>query len=408
MQTFQCTQCANLVFFDSQVCVNCGSPLGFDPESLTLLALQSIEAPHPSALNLEDAVNDTTAPTAPVGDSPLIVQSHWQLNNAMGFQIHTQQPVGGYKFCKNHIDAHGCNFLLAASDSHDYCLSCRQTETIPNLSNLSNLHAWITIENAKRRLFYSLAKLGLKNTQHPPKYDFLEDIEGQDPVMTGHANGLITLNIAEADDAERTRRRINLHEPYRTLLGHLRHEVGHFYWDQFFIRDEWALAKFRLLFGDERLDYSQALQQHYQTPQGDWQNNYVSSYASAHPWEDWAETWAHYLHLIDLQETASSYQLQFAIHGTQGVLCTQVENPFTTFAQAPQDDSPQDISHLLNQSMGISLVLNSLNRSLGHNDAYPFALSSPVLQKLGFVHNAIRRYAHQKNRATLPDQPAVC
>lgn len=381
MRLFQCSHCNSLVFFENKTCVNCGSQLGFDPTALKMLALQ---APLPASQPVAAPASQTPTPalwSAKMQDTSGLADS----NSAALFQL-----------CKNALDYDSCNFLVAVSDPNDYCPSCRQTHLIPNLSTPGNLQAWTTIENAKRRLFYTLAKVGLNSEEQSPRYEFLEDIDQQEPILTGHANGLITLNIAEADDAERTRRRIKLHEPYRTLLGHLRHEVGHYYWDQFFSQDETALAECRALFGDERADYAQALEQHYQNPKPDWQLAHISQYASSHPWEDWAETWAHYLHLVDLQETAASYQLQFATPGTTGPIATAVEDPFGLFAQAPQDGSAQDIGRILNQTMGVSLLINSLNRSLGHNDAYPFALTSAVLEKLAFIHNAVRRYVHNK------------
>lgn len=356
-----------MVFFENFACVSCGHPLGFDPHSLMMVALV------PAA---------TTTGMAALWDTA-IGPTH---NHAVAL------PLGPFKRCRNHVDYGACNFLLAADDAHEYCVSCRQTHTIPNLSKPGNLEAWITIENAKRRLYYTLARLGLEGLATTPAYDFLEDVPGEDPVLTGHANGLITINIAEADDAERTRRRIALHEPYRTLLGHLRHEVGHFYWDRFFLGNLQALEQFRQIFGDEREDYAEALERHYHSPRTDWQGNYISSYATAHAWEDWAETWAHYLHLIDLLETAAAYQMSFATLGSQGYVHMQAQDPFAYFASAPRDGSPQDIGALLNLGMGVSLVLNSLNRSLGQNDAYPFTLPTPVLGKLSFVHNVVQAY----------------
>lgn len=351
MKTFQCTQCGSLVFFNDLVCVTCHHALGFDPEVLSLRAVGPEEG----------------------GDID-----------------------GPWRFCRNHADHQACNFLVAADDPDDYCVSCRQTRVIPNLEVPGNRQRWATIEHAKRRLYYTLAKLGLENARssdaplRTPVYEFREDVPGEEPVMTGHANGLITLNIAEADDTERTRRRTHLHEPYRTLLGHLRHEVGHFYWDLFFPNDSPALEQFRQLFGDERTDYGQALQRHYASgPPADWPAHHVSSYATMHPWEDWAETWAHYLHLMDLLETAAHFQMQFSLQGPGEAVTTRCQDPYgpATDAQTAQPT----FTELLSQGMATSLVLNSLNRSLGQDDAYPFALSTPVLEKLGFVHEVVRR-----------------
>jgi hypothetical protein len=213
-----------------------------------------------------------------------------------------------------------------------------------------------------------------------PTFEFLAELPGQQ-VMTGHCEGVITLNIAEADDAERVRRRVALHEPYRTLLGHLRHESGHYYWDRL-IRDGGRTGDFRRMFGDESQDYGQALSAHYASggaPAG-WQANHVSAYATAHPWEDWAETWAHYLHMVDLLETAASYNTRVVVPGSEDDP-DEVENPFDTGAD--------DFDHLVEQWVPLTLLLNSLNRSLGQDDAYPFALTSGALEKLRFVHDVI-------------------
>jgi hypothetical protein len=194
---------------------------------------------------------------------------------------------------------------------------------------------------------------------------------------------VITLNIAEADDAQRVQRRVALHEPYRTLLGHLRHESGHFYWNRL-IEDAGRIDSFREMFGDERADYGQALDAYYAaggTP-ADWQARYVSAYATSHPWEDWAETWAHYLHMVDLLETASSFSTRLVVPGSDVGEIDEVANPFDTGTGA--------FDQLVDQWIPLTLLLNSLNRSLGQDDAYPFALTSGALQKLRFVHDLIQ------------------
>jgi hypothetical protein len=368
MKTFQCTHCHSLVFFNDLQCMQCGHALGFDPRSLTMCAVTAVPAHEHE--QTQDAPSQL-----------------WQVAAAVDTGVH--QAPARYRFCLNHTEHQACNFLVDADDPQSYCVSCRQTRLIPNLAIPGNLQHWATIEHAKRRLYYTLAKLGLEGAAagaagvRAPVYEFREDIPGEPPVMTGHDDGLITLNIAEADDAERTRRRVELHEPYRTLVGHLRHEIGHYYWDEFFLNDPQALEAFRQRFGDETLDYGQALQQHYQQPRTDWQIAHVSSYATSHPWEDWAETWAHYLHLMDLLEIAASYRLSFELPGPNGPTAVQCLDPY----EAPQTTLPD----LLGQGMGVSLVLNSLNRSLGQEDAYPFVLSTPVLDKLAFVHDIVQR-----------------
>jgi hypothetical protein len=198
--------------------------------------------------------------------------------------------------------------------------------------------------------------------------------------MTGHASGVITVNLAEADDAERVRRRVQLNEPYRTLLGHFRHEVGHYYWERL-IGGTDRLEAFRTLFGDERADYAAAVERHYRdgAPAG-WQHEHVSAYATMHPWEDWAETWAHYLHLIDTLETAAACGLALKPARDDEPALDHVPDPTST---------PISFERMLEDWGPITYVLNNLNRGLGNDDAYPFVLSTRSREKLAMVHETI-------------------
>lgn len=356
MKTFRCDNCGHPLFFENVQCLKCGSALAFLPDRLALCAVEPV----------------------PGKDEGL-----WQRRTGQRRKVDTMQ----YRLCRNHTEHGACNFAVPAADPNVLCVSCRQTRVLPDLSMPENRERWYRIEVAKRRLFYTLAQLGLVAANPPagqrdgPVFEFLADLPGQQ-VVTGHCEGVITLNIAEADDAERVRRRVALHEPYRTLLGHLRHESGHFYWDTL-IRAAGRLEAFRTVFGDESANYAQALDAYYAaggTPAG-WQGQYVSAYATAHPWEDWAETWAHYLHMVDLLETASSYNTRLVVPGTDAGDAEEVANPFERQAV--------DFDELVDQWIPLTLLLNSLNRSLGQDDAYPFALSSQALDKLRFVHNVI-------------------
>jgi hypothetical protein len=199
-------------------------------------------------------------------------------------------------------------------------------------------------------------------------------------VLTGHANGLITLNVEEADDAKREKIRLELHESYRTLLGHFRHEVGHYYWDRLVPDGPW-LEPFRKLFGDERADYAAALKANYDDgPPADWADRYISSYASTHPWEDWAETWAHYLHIVDSLGTALGFGLD--AEDLEGTIA-----PFEGDAlYAPEDAGAEHFLSLLNSWIEMTMVLNELARSMGQPDFYPFVMSKPVVAKLQLVH----------------------
>jgi hypothetical protein len=217
---------------------------------------------------------------------------------------------------------------------------------------------------------------------------FTTPIKGIAPVFTGHANGLITINIAEADDVARTQTRVSMGEGYRTLLGHFRHEIGHYYWDLLIKDNEQWTSAFRECFGDEQQDYQAALDRHYQQgAPADWQNEYISEYATMHPWEDFAETWAHYLHMIDTLETAQSYGLEVSVE------MEQVGVPNISEVDLPQEDplfgKRSEMKNILDTWVRFSVMLNSLNRSMGLPDAYPFVLNKAVENKLIFIHRLI-------------------
>jgi len=234
-------------------------------------------------------------------------------------------------------------------------------------------------------LVYSLIRLGLPlaSKANDPEtglwFDFKANVEGEDPVMTGHDNGLITVNIAEADSVQREAARQKMGEPYRTLIGHFRHEVGHYYWDVLVTRDEDTLMEFRRLFGDETQDYGEALERHYaEGAPTNWGDSFVSAYASTHPWEDWAETWAHYLHLVDTLETAYFFGMS---------LDADLAPPTELKMAACFDPYQQrDFEPIFNATLPITFAVNSLNRGMGQPDLYPFVLPATVVEKMRFVH----------------------
>jgi hypothetical protein len=341
MRVFHCGHCDHLVFFENTTCVKSGHSLAFLPE---LLLLGSLEPE----------------------------KDHW---------TSPLRPEGAYRLCANYLDSQVCNWAVDAADSNPLCLSCRLTTVIPDLAIDGHTAAWFKLEGAKRRVVYTLLALGLP--RDGLSFQLLADPgPGQPPVLTGHANGVITLNIAEADDAERERRRHALSEPYRTLLGHIRHQIGHFYWSTLIEPREDRLRRFREQFGDERANYSVALQQHYANgAPTDWQDRFVSAYASAHPWEDWAETWAHYLHMIDTLETAAMCGVSLKPKRRDEPSLGRVSES----AVAP--DGPFD--RLLASWFPVTYLLNNLNRGMGLVDAYPFVLAPPAIDKLRFVHDAI-------------------
>jgi len=349
MKTFHCDKCAQQVFFENTFCSNCNSTLGYDPAQRRINSFEQTDS------------------------------GQWQsLNRISEGKL--------YKQCSNYVEHNVCNWMLPADDPHALCASCQLTVVIPALSTSKNHILWARLESAKRRLLYSLATLNLTPASKEAEPDtglafqFLEDTPTDPCVMTGHDNGLITLNIAEADPAERERTREQMQERYRTLLGHFRHESGHYYFDRLVADSEW-IEPYRALFGDERQDYGVSLQRHYaQGPVPDWEQHFVSSYASAHPWEDWAETWAHYLHMLDTLETAHACGLSLKPAKPDEPSLDAVALPTRT-------DSFDDT---VKNWFALTYVLNSLSRSIGMPDAYPFQLSTPVLEKLEFVHTVVR------------------
>ena len=288
-----------------------------------------------------------------------------------------------------------CNWLIPFDQPIELCLACSFNGTIPSLDNQDNIDNWRKLEIAKHRLLYSLLKLKLpleykKEVSEPGlQFNFLNTINPDEKVTTGHDNGVITINVAEADEVERVSNKINLREKYRTLLGHFRHEVGHYYWD-ILIKDTALHSEFRNLFGDETLDYGQALQRYYdQGAPPDWANNFISPYATAHPWEDWAESWSHYLHMMDTLETAHTFGI--AIHPTQKeqkkIIDTEIsKDPYVC----------KDFQEIIDMWFPLTFAVNSLNRSMGHADFYPFIISPPVIDKLNFIHDVCRKFTKEK------------
>jgi hypothetical protein len=350
MQVFHCQHCAQLVFFENVQCLKCGRTLAYLPDLKLMSALE------------------------PAGEN------RWRPLAAGAQQ--------SYRLCENYSAQAICNWAVAADDPHPLCISCRLTRLAPDPTRADQHLAWQKLEQAKRRVIYSLTQLGcpiVDRADDPDRglaYEFRADAEGTaGAVLTGHANGVITVNIAEADDAERERRRLQLHEPYRTLVGHFRHEIGHYYWDRL-VKDSAWLERFRGLFGDERLDYGAALEAHYRDgPPADWQMRFVSAYAASHPWEDWAETWAHYLHMTDTLETAVA----------NGLSLQPAAADEPTFRAGDLADPPQEpFARLIESWFPIAYVVNNLNRCLGMPDAYPFVLSTPAIDKLRFAHEVIR------------------
>lgn len=353
MKTFHCNRCGNLVFFENVECERCRATLGFIP---TLSQIAAFD-----------------------GDD----ESGWR-------SLHPDARDARFKRCHNYQVESVCNWMVPADDHGSLCEACKLTHTIPDLSIPENRLYWYKLEAAKRRLLYTLQALGLPVVSRDDdpasglQFDFLANTGPHDPVLTGHDNGRITINVAEADDAHREQMRNAMGESYRTLLGHFRHEVGHFYFNRL-IAGTRRLEPFRKLFGDERADYAASLQRHYdQGAPADWNDAYICAYATMHPWEDWAETFAHYLHMVDTLDTAVSCGLVLQPDSPQEPTLTD---------QTPVEDA--SFRSLLNRWFPLTYVLNSLNRSLGVPDGYPFTLSPVVVSKLEFVHRVIDSAARE-------------
>ncbi|MCR9115429.1 MAG: putative zinc-binding peptidase [bacterium] len=354
--SFRC-RCGRPVYFHNSVCLGCDSPLGYEPELQQVCALATGSKPRTWKLDKQDEVEAT------------------------------------WKRCENFESPAGCNWLTRADEEETLCRSCRLNNTIPDLNDSDNCLWWRRIENAKRHLVAQLLNLGLpvvskvsEDEEQGVMFDFLRSPEKGPRVLTGHAAGKITLNVEEADDSIREKTRHEMHEPYRTLLGHFRHEIGHYYWDRLVAGTPW-LEKFRDLFGDERQDYAAALQRNYkQGPAANWEEQFISSYATVHPWEDWAESWAHYLHIVDSLDTA----LRFGLHGED---VEQAVEPFTV-SDLYDPDAPDAhrVILLINSWVQLTTVVNELARSMGQHDFYPFVMSRPVLRKMHFIQMIVKEW----------------
>ena len=362
MRHYQCT-CGNILFFDNTSCLQCGTEVGYDPAGDQMVAL----------------IKETA-----------------------------------FQRCANGLQHGICNWLVPLGAAEPLCSSCQLNRTIPDLAVPGNREAWHKIEIAKRRILYTLARLQLspvskrEDPENGLAFDFLRPLPNQ-PVLTGHEDGVITLNVDEAEDLEREKRKLELGESYRTLIGHFRHEIAHYYWDRFFQNrpdDDPNLSAFREVFGDEREDYNAALQRHYnQGPVAAAPGTFITTYASVHPWEDWAETWAHYLHIIDGTETSRSF----------GLSGEKVPIPFTPFPEEsvtlPQQlnwpaGEKEEFLKLLRGWAKLSPAINEIVASLGHPAFYPFVFSEEILRKFFFVHHMMKDFGANPAAAAKPPTSA--
>jgi hypothetical protein len=344
MRDFICPKCGQHLTFENSVCLSCRSPLGFSLQDMSLLVIAS-------------------------GDE----------SAQAGFV-----DADKYQLCAN-LHLAECNWLVEKSPVRKLCRSCALTRTRPTDIDAKALTAFADAERAKRRLIAELfeLKLPIIGRDEDPDYGLAFDLlsSGQEKVFTGHQNGIITLDLAEGDDVHREQLRIAMDEPYRTLLGHFRHEIGHYYFYQLVSTSPDYDKRFRKLFGDPDAEYQEALDRHYKegAPPG-WRDDFVSSYATMHPAEDWAETFAHYLHVRDTLDTAAAFSFAPAA---------------ATFERRVL--GPSGFDQIIDMWLPLSWALNMINRSMGKEDVYPFVLPVKVLDKMRFIHTVVDEITSARN-----------
>jgi hypothetical protein len=355
VRSFTCGCCRQLVFFENTQCLGCGAALGVDPDRREVVTLRAAT----------DGVLVEVDPAAAPGGR------RWRrCANACLVDCNWLVPIG-----------------TGSAGPSGLCASCDLTRTRPADVDPVGISLLATAEAAKRRLVFQLGELGLpivsRHTDGDGGLAFDLLSSGSAQVTTGHDNGLVTLNLAESDDAYREQTRHQLGEPYRTLLGHFRHEIGHYYWTSL-VEGSHQVDTWRALFGDERQDYDAALKQHYESgPPRQWGEHYVSAYATMHPWEDWAETFAHYLHIRDTIQTAAAFGIVIA-----GPIDMRTGRRDPQLASIPIDGTleVEGFHAVIADWLPLTYALNAVNRSMGRDDLYPFVLAPTILDKLAFVH----------------------
>lgn len=354
MKNFFCN-CGAVVFFENNQCLSCGSELGWCP------ACESIGAIHKDA-------------------------------NGQYYCSHASCGAPLSK-CHNYAVEHVCNRCTltekVTGETENLCDYCRFNETIPDLSVEGNREKWQRIEVAKRRLLYTLDTLNIpygsskEGFEVPLSFDFKGDsskksflwfnMSKHEQVFTGHADGKVTINIREADDIEREKARISFGEAHRTVIGHFRHEMGHYFWD-LLVKGK-CEQEYVAIFADHKNpDYSTALEHYYEHgPKAGWQSHYISAYATMHSWEDFAESFAAYLDMVSVVDTAFH---AFSLNSL---------NPITA--------SFKDIAKEYAQ---LGLFMNEMNRAVGLIDLVPEVHTQAILRKIEFIHDLLRKAGQQK------------
>lgn len=346
MRVFHCDRCGNVVSFSAQTCPHCSSLLGYVPRQRTIRLLEPANDPVSYEIDGEE-------------------QLAWRCLNS----------------------AWGCNWMVPTRSGNVWCRSCQLTRGRPDEAQPDAVEAWAIAEFAKRRLVHQLDEIRLpielRSDSVPDGLAFdLVHIPGEGGI-TGHFDGVVTLDLAETDDGHREDLRRQLGETFRTVIGHLRHEIGHHYWARLVAGSD-EMAEFRTVFGDERVDYAEAVERHYASVTGRWdQTRFVTSYAASHPLEDWAETFAHYLHIVDVVDTAVAHDL------------IPPESSAVLIADAV---GTLELGGILEAWRPINSAVNAIAEALGVPAVYPFDPVGAVVDKLAFVHRQIAAHT-ERDRA---------
>lgn len=303
-------------------------------------------------------------------------------------------PEGSSRRCANAV--HGvCNWLLPRGSAAGLCSACRLNRTIPNLDSSRNIMLWARMEMAKKRLIRSLLRLGFTvpskkdDALNGMAFDIVSTVINP-KATTGHLNGVITVNLEEADDTYRQINRQQLGESSRTLLGHFRHESAHYVWHRFFSSCLWndpLRLAFRERFGDERADYAQAMGRYYnEDAPSSWESHFISRYATSHPWEDWAETWAHYLQILDVLETCTSLGVHAQILTLPPINLRPDAALLPSMLPQPPASNAAFLT-MIERWMQVSTALNEVSDSVGEPPLYPFVISTQTAKKLRLAHH---------------------
>ena len=336
MRAFGCEVCGAELFFENSVCVRCGSAVGYSREHGTLVAVTA--------------------------DRPI---------------------------CAN-LNRCGCNWIADPASVLGLCFSCRLTRTRPADADAVGLAQYWVAEAAKRRLIFGLDELELpimiSDGFAGLAFDLLSSTQGK--IITGHLNGIITLDLAESNDSHREALRQSMDEPYRTVLGHFRHEIGHYYCQLLALTPD-RRDEFRTLFGDETLSYEEALQRHYASRE----------LASSGRASSSARTRPCIRSRISRRCSATSCTspTRCRRRGSSGccrnrISATTSSRHAGTARKLRKSLLERPMAEVVGETwLPVSKGLNQINRSMGKPDLYPFVLRTAGDRKAGVRCGSSRR-----------------